>query len=170
MTFEQRSFKVSRPTIWNDLTAMMNDWIFQMEKSPIYWDPTHIFRCHFHQHHHLFWKQPFFHAQLDACSQLGRLPRYEVCPHISEHCPFRLQTRQTLGKMCKCWHETASFAAWMGNVQRYVDRYSKKLWYGGGIQLPLKRLPDSSISSLTRADWRQEGHPVTKNSFQHSYG
>ena len=30
-----------------------------MEKSPIYWDLSHIFRCHSHQHHHLFWKQPF---------------------------------------------------------------------------------------------------------------
>ena len=33
-----------------------------------------------------------------------------------------------------------------------------------------KRLPDSSVSSLIRAGWRQEGHPVTKNSCQHSQG
>ena len=33
------------------------------------------------------------------------------------------------------------------------------------IQLLLKRLPDSNISSLIRAGWRQEEHPVTKTLF-----
>ena len=42
--------------------------------------------------------------------------------------------------------------------------------YRGGIQLPLKRLPDSSFSTLIRAGWRHEGHPVTNNFFQHSHG
>ena len=44
---------------------------------------------------------------------------------------------------------------------------NKAKWYGGGLQLLLKRLPDSSISSLIRAGWHQEGYPpypVTKNS------
>ena len=31
----------------------------------------------------------------------------------------------------------------------------KNVTYGGGIQLPLKRLPDSIISSLIQAGWRQ---------------
>ena len=129
MTFEQRSFKVSRPTIWNDLTAMMKDWIFQMEKSLIYWDLAHIFRCHFHQHHHLFWKQPFLpcsarHLLLARC-----LPRYEDMKsvHISLKLPIQAANQADLGKVCKCWHETAWFAAWMGNVQGHVDRYLKKI-------------------------------------------
>ena len=31
-----------------------------------------------------------------------------------------------------------------------------------------KKLPDSNVSSLTRAGWHQGGHPITKNSFQHA--
>ena len=31
-------------------------------------------------------------------------------------------------------------------------------WYGDGIQLPLKRLSDSSVSFFIRAGWRQEEH------------
>ena len=38
------------------------------------------------------------------------------------------------------------------------------------LKLSLKRWPDSSVSSLIRAGWRQEGHLVTKISFQHSHG
>ena len=30
------------------------------------------------------------------------------------------------------------------------------------IQLPLKRDPDSSVSSLIQAGWCEEGHPITK--------
>ena len=39
-------------------------------------------------------------------------------------------------------------------------------WYGGGIQLPQKRLPDSGVFSIIQAGWCQEGHPVTKNHFK----
>ena len=35
-------------------------------------------------------------------------------------------------------------------------------WEGGGIQLPLKWWPDSSVSSLIWAGWSQQKHPVTK--------
>ena len=44
------------------------------------------------------------------------------------------------------------------------------LYRGGILQLPLKWLPDSSGTSQSRAGWRQEVHPVTKNSFPHSHG
>ena len=37
------------------------------------------------------------------------------------------------------------------------------------IQLPLKRFPDSSISSLILVGWCEEGHPATKNLLQHSH-
>ena len=36
---------------------------------------------------------------------------------------------------------------------------------GGEIQLPLKRLPDSSVSSLIQAGWGQERHLAAKNLF-----
>ena len=52
------------------------------------------------------------------------------------------------------------------NVTRYYLSYR----YRGRTQLPLKRLPDSSIFSLIQAGWRQEGHPVTKNLFPYSHG
>ena len=38
------------------------------------------------------------------------------------------------------------------------------------IQLPLKRFPDSSLSSLILVGWCEEGHPTTKNLLQHSQG
>ena len=38
------------------------------------------------------------------------------------------------------------------------------------IQLPLKRFPDSSVSSLILVGWCEEGHCATKTSLQHSYG
>ena len=56
------------------------------------------------------------------------------------------------------------FFIWFALVRRW--NYKTRV----GIQLSLKRLPDSSVSSLIRAGWRQEGHPVTKNLFQHSQG
>ena len=34
----------------------------------------------------------------------------------------------------------------------------------------MKRLPDSSVSSLIQAGRCEEGHPATKNSLQHSHG
>ena len=37
------------------------------------------------------------------------------------------------------------------------------------IQLPLKRFPDSRVSSLIRVGWCEEGHPATKNLLQHSH-
>ena len=37
------------------------------------------------------------------------------------------------------------------------------------IQLPLKRFSDSSVFSLIRAGWCEEGHPATKNSLQHPW-
>ena len=42
--------------------------------------------------------------------------------------------------------------------------------YGGRIQLLLKRLPDSSVSSVILAGWCQEEHPVTKTLLQYSQG
>ena len=38
------------------------------------------------------------------------------------------------------------------------------------IQLPLKRFPDSSVSSLILVGWCEEGHPATKNLLQLSQG
>ena len=35
------------------------------------------------------------------------------------------------------------------------------------IKLPLKRFPDSSVSSLILVGWCEEGHPATKNSLQY---
>ena len=35
------------------------------------------------------------------------------------------------------------------------------------IQPPLKSFPDSSVSSLIRADWCEFGHPATENSLQY---
>ena len=40
---------------------------------------------------------------------------------------------------------------------------------GCRIQLPLKKLLDSSISSLVQAGLRHKGHPTIKHLFQHSY-
>ena len=40
--------------------------------------------------------------------------------------PIQAANQEDLGRVCKCWQETAWFAAWMGNVQGYVDRYLKK--------------------------------------------
>ena len=34
------------------------------------------------------------------------------------------------------------------------------------IQLPLKKFPDSSVSSLIQAGWCEEGHPATKKSLK----
>ena len=42
--------------------------------------------------------------------------------------------------------------------------------YRGRIQLLLKKLRDSSVSSLIRAGWRQEEHLATQNLFQYSQG
>ena len=39
-------------------------------------------------HHHLLWKF------LPHSPRVRCLPQYEVSPHILEHCPFRLQTKQ----------------------------------------------------------------------------
>ena len=38
------------------------------------------------------------------------------------------------------------------------------------IQLPLKRFPDSSVSTLILVGWCEEGHPANKNLLKHSHG
>ena len=45
--------------------------------------------CTRHHHHHLFLKRPF----LPRSARVRRSSRYEACPHIPEHCPFRVQTK-----------------------------------------------------------------------------
>ena len=50
-------------------------------------------------------------------------------------------------------------------IFHYHVSFNHSIWYGGRIQLLLKRLPDFSVSSLIRAGWHQEEHPVTKTLF-----
>ena len=118
--------------IWG--LCMMKDWIFQMEKSPIYWDLSHIFRCHFHQHHHLFWKQSFLPWSARRLLLARRLLRYEdmTSVHISLNIahsgckPGRLrESVWMLTWNCLVCSEWAMFRDMWTDI-------SKNFWYGGG--------------------------------------
>ena len=123
---------------------------------------SHIFRCHFHQHH-LFWKQPFLPCSARRLLLARRLLRYEdmTSVHISVNIthsgckPGRL--RESVNVDMKL-----PGLQWMGNVQGYVHRYFKKFMVRRRNSTSTEEVARFQPFFLTRADWRQEEHPVTK--------
>ena len=75
---------------------------------------------------------------LKMCTSLARVRR--VCPILN---PSYAQDAQTIS-IC------------------HASLYMLKYGMEAGIQLPLKKTPDSSISSLILVGWCEEGHPATK--------